>query len=667
MKIREKFLSIAMRMLGVLTPVEPAAPKRRGLKINNALLARLGADEQPTQTITKFALPALPAGVIPTDVTNSLAMDSAMPMNYANLAGASMDFPGYPILSELSQRSEYRSPTTTLATEMTRKWVSFKSIGDEDRSEQIKLIEQAFDTFKVRDVLKQAIEHDGYFGRGMVYIDLGKPQDNNLPLVISSATIKKDSLKGFKAIEPIWTSPADYNSIDPTDKYFYRPRSWYVMGKPIHTSRVLLFISHPVADMLKPSYNFSGLSMTQMLMPAVDNWLRTRDAISDMVHSFSVSGLKTNMATLLAGDGEEGNGDATGLLNRATLFNRMRDNRNLMMLNEDEEFFQFNTPLSGLSDLQAQAQEQMAAPCHIPLVKLFGITPNGLNASSDGEIRVFYDYVLSTQQVLLTDPLVVITLIVQLHLFGKIYPDIIFEYLPLEQMTEEQIANINKINAEAAAALIDAGVICSQEERQRLASSPLSGYNGLDAEDVPEQLDNDPAMDGGGEWSEGKHPRADNGQFGSGGSGQPSAHKGKADLTDIFDIATSRADGNKSFANIAPVSPEVTQKISAEVGVDVTGWVHGIDESAIRHILKKHGNAVTEAKRGQVAVTKTDIEKIGDIVNAPDSVEYGGINDRGNETVILKKNLGNHTVCIQELRTGNKKLSVVSMWIKKTT
>lgn len=499
MKIREKFLSVAMRMLGVLTPVDPTAPKKRGLKINNALLARLGADDQSVRAVTQFALPALPAGVVPAHAAGSLAMDSAMPMNYANNSGASMDFPGYPILSELSQRSEYRSPTTTLATEMTRKWISFKSIGDEDRSEQINQIEQAFDSFKVRDVLKQAIEHDGYFGRGMVYIDFGKPHENDLPLVISPSTIKKDSLKGFKAIEPIWTSPADYNTVDPTDKFFYRPRSWYVMGKPIHTTRLMLFISHPLADMLKPAYNFSGLSMTQMLMPAVNNWLRTREAISDLVHSFSVSGLKTNMATLLAGDGDEGNSDATGLLNRATLFNRMRDNRNLMVLNEDEEFFQFNTPLSGLSDLQAQAQEQMAAPCHIPLVKLFGITPNGLNASSDGEIKVFYDYVLSTQQALLTDPLVAITLIIQLHLFGKIYPDIIFEYLPLEQMTEDQIATINKTNAEAAAALIEAGVISAQEERQRLASSPLSGYNGLDAEEVPEQLDDDPAMAGGGE------------------------------------------------------------------------------------------------------------------------------------------------------------------------
>ncbi|WP_241502645.1 anti-CBASS protein Acb1 family protein [Bombella intestini] len=32
------------------------------------------------------------------------------------------------------------------------------------------------------------------------------------------------------------------------------------------------------------------------------------------------------------------------------------------------------------------------------LVKLFGITPNGLNASSEGEIRVFYDEIAAFQE-----------------------------------------------------------------------------------------------------------------------------------------------------------------------------------------------------------------------------------------------------------------------------
>ena len=492
MNIRQKLLVALIKWLSRFAPAKSEAPaeqpKEEGKKqVSILALMKAGAETEGFTPV--WELPKLPVGVVPAGV--SMAMDG-----YAEAAAAYfaqfdttgfMRFPGYPALAEKAQYSEFRSPTVTLATEMTRKWISFKSTGEEDRTEQLREIEAAFDQFKVRDTIRLAIENDGLFGRGMIYVDTGNPALDDVPLIINSATIKKDGLKGFKSIEPIWTSPAQYNAIDPTAKDFYKPSAWYVMGKQIHNSRVMIMISHPLPDMFKPAYNFSGLSMTQLMTPAVEQWWRTRAAVSDLVHSYSTSGVKTDLSAVLAG----GNGD--DLINRAKLFNQLRDNRGLMLLdNENEEFFQFNTPLSGLDALQAQAQEQMAAPCHIPLVKLFGITPNGLNASSEGEIKVFYDYIQAMQQTLLTDPLVKILQIIQLHLFGEIYDDITFEYCPLEQMTDEQIANINKTKADTDVALVTGGILSAEESRKRLASDPLSGHDGLDAEEMPDEvLDNE--------------------------------------------------------------------------------------------------------------------------------------------------------------------------------
>lgn len=682
MKFREKLLSLLVRWLGLVTPVEAVnaeGEKVKSFKISSMLLANLGASGK-SKPVSSFKMPVLPKGVNPNP---QLAMDDGGMIGFANTAGVSMGFLGYPVLSELSQCSEYRAPVQTLATEMTRKWIQFKCVGEGDLSEQIKKIEVAFDHFKVRDAFKLATEHDGFFGRGNLFIDIDGDADRDLPLVVDKATIKKGSLKQLKVIESIWTTPVQYNSIDPTDKYFYKPNMWYVMGKPVHSTRFLTFVSHQVADMLKPSYNFSGLSMTQMMMPYVDNWLRTRDSVSDLTHSFSTSGIKTNLDIL-----SSGGSDATDLINRAELFNRMRDNRGLMMMDKDsEEFFQFNTPLSGLDKLQAQAQEQMAAPCHIPLVKLFGITPSGLNASSEEEIKVYYDYVASQQQAVYTDHLVTILKIIQLHLFGQIYDEITFEFVPLAQMTEEQISNINKTKAETGSTLIESGVLSVEEERTRLADDSFSGYNSLDVENLPERDDSDPAMDANGDWDESKHSRADNGQFGngsssaknsltggfapihqmaaSGGGSNPTQHKGKADLSEIFQVATSRTDGNRSFANISHISGSMAQKVEQETGVDVSGWVHGIDEAAIRHILRKHGDSAKEAKRGQIAVTQQDIENLGNILNSPDTVKYGGINDRGNEVVELEKEIGDKVFVIHEMRAGQQKMSVTSMWIKQ--
>ena len=376
-------------LTALATKVGEAMPKNQDKPVSlsaiNRKLQSILVERKPpkaTVTIDKF-MPRLPQGVLPDDLAMDYATPAMAALSAAQQYNISMSFPGYGVLAELAQLSEYRNPTETLASEMTRKWLEVKSTGDEDRTKVIKQLKDAIANFHVEAICRQAIEHDGFYGRGQIYVDFGQPLDDINPLPLTNEAIAKGSLKGFKNIEPFWTSPGNYNSEDPRDKWFYKPQNWYVMANVVHESRLLTIVSRPVPDMLKPAYNFGGVSQTQLLMPYVNNWLRTRNSVGDLVNSFSISGIKTDLATMLQ------SGVAGDMIERAELWTTTRDNMNLMMLNsEKEEFFQFNTPLSGIDKLQAQAQEQMAAPTHIPLVKLFGITPSGLNASTDGEIKV---------------------------------------------------------------------------------------------------------------------------------------------------------------------------------------------------------------------------------------------------------------------------------------
>lgn len=495
-------------------------------------------EKQPASYSLDF--PALPDGVKP----NGIAMDGSPLGNFGADCFFGTGFIGYPRLAELAQISEYRSVSETTANEMTRQWIEIKSAGEEDNSEAIKQIEECCERLNVRDVFRKAVETDGLFGRGQILVQI-KGHDGKLanPLLLTEKTIAKGSLKALVNIEPMWTTPAPYNAVDPTLPDFYKPKAWYVMAQEIHASRLFTLISRPVPDMLKPAYNFGGVSMTQLMMPYVERWLRTVDSVSDLLHSFSLSGIKTDMSAILGGSDD---GD-TNIILRAELYNRLRDNRGLMLLSKDEEeFFQFNTPLSGLDALLAQSQEQMAAPSHTPLVKLLGITPSGLNASTEGEIAVYYDHIRAMQENLLRDPLDKLLKLVQLHLFGKVNDNITFDFVPLRQMSETELSTIRKSDTDRDVAYIQAGVVSAEEVRGRLAGEPGSGYNGIDVEDVPEMPDDgfsdslndgegeegeapadpkpEPAQDA--EWDESKHPRADNGRFG-GGSGQPERQDGQ--------------------------------------------------------------------------------------------------------------------------------------------
>lgn len=438
---------------------------------------------EPPVVRAPYALPELPPGVVPKGTQTLLAMDDAGGQfnswaNNLQLASFGLTFPGYAYLSELAQLAEYRAPAETTADEMTRKWIELRGSEDGDHEERINELNKALVDFGVREICRRAIEQDEYFGRSQIFINIkGDENSRNNPLnmdVDSNGAALKDRLLGFKVIEPIWTTPSVYNSNDPTQPDFYKPSSWYIMGVQTHNTRLLTIIGREVPDLLKPSYNFGGVSMSQLMEPYVKNWLKTRQAVNEIIYSFSTTVLATDMAATMAED------EGEGLFKRVKLFSRMRGNQGVMVINKDtEELGQNNTPLSSLDKLQAQAQEHMSAPCHIPQVKLLGLTPGGLNASSEGEIKVFYDFIHSQQEARLRVPVTVIINLLQLHLYGDIDEGITFDFVPLDQMTEKELSEVRKANADAATAYTNLGAIDADEVRQGLIHDPESGYNDL--------------------------------------------------------------------------------------------------------------------------------------------------------------------------------------------
>jgi phage-related protein (TIGR01555 family) len=458
---------------------KPAAPKPTSGVSHTALLA---SQVKPRADYrVELRLPDLPPGVRPKNAPQ-IAMDDASGMNLpmawangiANGFNCGLYFPGYPYLAELAQRPEYRSPVESLAEEMTRKWIEFKSTGTEDVADKIKEIEEEFTRFGLQSKFRHAIELEGFFGRAQMYIDIkGHENDRATPLKIDPATVPQDSLLGFKVIEPLWTTPVFWNAIDPTKDDFYKPTTWYVLGTETHDSRLIMFRFRDVPDLLKPSYNFGGMSLTQMLQSYVNQYLQDRDSVSALIKAFSVMVLSTDMSSALEG------GDGMALFQRLQMFNNTRDNRGTFAINHDsEEFANVSTPLGGLEGLMAQSQERMCFVTREPLVKAFGISPTGLNATSEFELVVWYDHVRAMQEKL--DSAIKICLqLIQLNKWGVVDLSIVHDYVELKELDGEALARNRKSDGETDTAYITAGVVSPEEVREKIQREPDSGYQNL--------------------------------------------------------------------------------------------------------------------------------------------------------------------------------------------
>lgn len=187
-----------------------------------------------------------------------------------------------------------------------------------------------------------------------------------------------------------------------------------------------------------------------------------------------------------------GDVDQRSVQSRAAFMQQVSEGQDTIVAdNQNEDVSIIATPLGGLSDLQAQAMEAMASIPGIPLVKLFGITPNGLNASSEGEIRVFYDEIAAFQENNLRPVLERILRLVQLHLWGELDDAIDFDFVNLWQLDDEKSAMVERTKAETDRVNIEAGKITPDEARMREEQDQNSIYRGVnlsgDAPGIPDQ------------------------------------------------------------------------------------------------------------------------------------------------------------------------------------
>ena len=256
------------------------------------------------------------------------------------------------------------------------------------------------------------------------------------------------------------------------DDYF-KPSMWYIQGIPVHASRVIYFAENKLTTLLKPAYNFFGLSLAQKVLDAVAHYTENREAAGRLLQKYALTVLKTNMEGVLSG------GFDTELNNRIKYFVQNRSNDGCAAIDKEaEDLVVMSTSLAGVTDMVRQSMEYVAAMFNEPVVKMWGLSPNGFS-TGDMELQNHYDNIKAMQEKIFADQLRRVLKVLQINKYGEYDDSIVFNFLPLSENDEREIAETNKIQADTDAVLITNGVISEEEARERLIADENSGYNTL--------------------------------------------------------------------------------------------------------------------------------------------------------------------------------------------
>lgn len=357
-------------------------------------------------------------------------------------------------------------------------------INDEDREEDEKTpdideladIKKQSDYMKIKEVCCRHVINKKTYGYSIV-VPIVDGADMEKPFNIDG--IKKGSYKGLTVIEPYWvTTELDAESAsDPASPHFYEP-TWYVLGggKRIHRSWVVRSVNSEVSDVLKPTYYFGGVPLTQQIYERVYCAEKVANEAPMLAMTKRLLIVDANIANMVANPSE-----AYDVMNALT---ELRDNFGIYAKNPGDQVAQIDTSLADFDALIMTQYQLVASIAGIPATELLKTTPKGFNATGEYEYR---DYKKSLLEIQENDFIPVIQMHNQLYTkshYGRVI-ELDVKFNPIDTPSEKEVAEISNIQSQVAANHINAGITTAEEERNVLRNTEGSPYSAIPQE-MPE-------------------------------------------------------------------------------------------------------------------------------------------------------------------------------------
>lgn len=349
--------------------------------------------------------------------------------------------------------------------------------------EIIKEIEQADKRYKILKNLRRASKFNNVFGIRHVLFVVNSSDPKYYEKPFNPDGIKPNSYKGISQIDPYWITPLlDSAAVaEPESINFYEPTYWVISGRKYHRSHFVILRGPEVSDILKPSYIYGGIPLTQRIMERVYAAERTANEAPILAMTKRLNVRKMDLAKVAA--------QPEKLQEALSLQAEIRDNHGFLAAGKDEEVTQLETALADL-DVTIMTQYQLvAAETGVPATRLLETSPKGFNATGEYEAKN-YQQDLESLQAHEFQP------IVERHhvclMKSEITPkhgiDFTVEAVwnPVDMPTSKELAEINKMNAETDTAILNTGAVDNYEIRDKLIADKNSGYSGIEKIDRPD-------------------------------------------------------------------------------------------------------------------------------------------------------------------------------------
>jgi uncharacterized protein len=340
----------------------------------------------------------------------------------------------------------------SVAEDMTRAGVTLDTdMTPEDEATMMEKWQELQLWTHLQQVIKWARLYGGAIG--VLMID---GQDPMKPLRVE--TISKGQFKGLMVLDRWMVQPSLEDTVRELGPNFGLPKFYEVISDAhsvpsmrVHYSRCIRFEGVDLPYWQKIAENLWGLSVIEPMldrMYAFDSATSGAAQLMFKAHlrTYSVDGLRN----LIAAGGKS----YQAFLEQMGLIRLMQSNEGMTLMDSTDKFETHQYNFGGMSELLVQFGQQLSGAAQIPLVRLFGQSPAGLNATGESDVRNYYDMINSQQEAKLRRSVTMLFEIMHRHVFGVPLPQgFNFSFRPLWQLAEnEKAQSSNQITTTILAA-----------------------------------------------------------------------------------------------------------------------------------------------------------------------------------------------------------------------
>jgi hypothetical protein len=393
--------------------------------------------------------------------------------NQSSSAGYQFDFISR---NRIQLEAMYRSSwivgqaVDVVAEDMTRAGIDHE--GEVDPGDQAKL-DREFERMGLWDRICDTVKWSRLYG-GAVAVMLIDGQKMDTPL--RPETIRPGQFKGLLVLDRWLVQPTLQDLVQDFGPDFGMPKFYDVVAdsmalvrQRIHHSRVLRLDGVDLPYWQRVSENLWGQSVIERLFDRLIAFDSTTAGAAQLVYkahlrTYKVEGLRDIIAT--------GGPAMEGLLKQIDMIRRFQSNEGLTLMDSKDEFEAHQYAFSGLDNVLLQFGQQLSGALGIPLVRLFGQSPAGLNSSGESDLKTYYDNVKQQQERRLSGPITRLLQVLFPSVLGVPMPDDYnFSFRHLLQLSEVERADVAAKNTETVLSAFDAGLISAQTALQELRQS----------------------------------------------------------------------------------------------------------------------------------------------------------------------------------------------------